>query len=229
MSRFAAVFFDMDGTLFDTEIIYTEIKRDFVRSFGGQFTDEMAAQLMGHDFHIQAGFYTQWFGVPMDAERLIKNESRIVDYYIDKKVQWRPGAKDLLADLSAHSVPLALVTTARRAIVNSALENMEAHYFNAIITGDDVVNCKPHSEPYLRAAEFLSVKAADCFVVEDTTSGVASAEAAGCAVIAVPLTGTIPQAPRRIVRNDLSDTSVAWLIEQWNSITSATQERISID
>ncbi len=74
---------------------------------------------------------------------------------------------------------------------------LPAGTFAAVVTGDAVTLGKPHPEPYLRAAELLGVDSAECVAVEDSPPGVASAEAAGCRVLAVPLHVAIPAAPGR--------------------------------
>ena len=98
---------------------------------------------------------------------------------------WRPGARELLTSLNRAGVPCALVTMSWKNITDEVLRQMPPGTFRAVITGDMVMNGKPHPEPYRRAAEALGVDPLSCVAIEDSPTGVASAEAAGCVVVAV--------------------------------------------
>ncbi|RYY48387.1 MAG: HAD family hydrolase [Actinomycetales bacterium] len=87
--------------------------------------------------------------------------------------------------------------------------------FDAVVTGDEVSRGKPHPEPYLAAARMLGVDPADCLAVEDSATGAASADAAGCVVLVVPHMVTVPDGPRRLVRPSLAGLDVSMLRELW--------------
>jgi HAD superfamily hydrolase (TIGR01509 family) len=101
-------------------------------------------------------------------------------------IEWRPGARELLLAVRAAGIATALVTNTNRALVDVALLTLGARNFDVTVCGDEVARTKPDPEPYLVAAAALGVPAAACVAVEDSPAGVASAVAAGCAVIAVP-------------------------------------------
>jgi HAD superfamily hydrolase (TIGR01509 family) len=95
-------------------------------------------------------------------------------------------AQQLARDLCSHGVPLALVTGARRAEMQLALERFHlSELFSATISGDDVRVGKPDPEPYLRGAAALGLPAQDCLVIEDAEAGVTAALAAGATVLAI--------------------------------------------
>ena len=121
-----------------------------------------------------------------------------------------PGAQNLLADLAAAGVPQALVSSSYRVLVDAALATGLGP-FSLTIAGDEVGHGKPHPEPYLTAATRLGVEPVRCVVLEDSPSGVASGEAAGCAVVAVPsVVGVLLQpGPRRLVARSLADVTTA--------------------
>ena len=98
---------------------------------------------------------------------------------------WRPGARELLAALNVRGVPCALVTMSWQHPTDEVVRQLPPGSFQAVITGDMVMNGKPHPEPYRRAAEELGVDPLSCVAIEDSPTGVASAEAAGCVVVAV--------------------------------------------
>ena len=125
-------------------------------------------------------------------------------------VEWRPGAKELLAALRAEGVPLALVTATHRHLVDVALLTIGADNFDAVVAGDEVDRTKPHPMPYLTAARLVGATAPECVAVEDSPNGVRSARAAGCAVLAVPCEVALDPEGVTLV-DSLLDVDVAYL------------------
>ena len=124
---------------------------------------------------------------------------------------WRPGARELLAELLAAGVPCALVTMSYAVLAESMVRQLPTGSLAAVVTGDQVTDGKPHPEAYLTAAALLGVDPARCVAIEDSPTGIASAEAAGCAVIAVPHAVPIDAAPTRTLRPTLVGLGVAEL------------------
>jgi HAD superfamily hydrolase (TIGR01509 family) len=122
-----------------------------------------------------------------------------------------PGARRLLTELSAHGMPTALVSASYRTTIDAMLRSLGPEHFHFTLAGDEVARTKPHPELYLTAAARLGAAPADCVVVEDTPTGVASARAAGCRVIAVPTIAPIePQRGVTIVCS-LEELSIPFL------------------
>ena len=182
----AAVLWDMDGTLVDTEPYWMATEREIVESFGHEWPDHHAHAIVGFDL-LDAGAYIAEHGrVPLSPREIV---DRLLDGVIEKvrrEIPWRPGARALLADLGEREIPCALVTMSYRRFVAPILSALPAETFGAIVTGDSVSRGKPHPEPYLKAAALLGVDAAYCLAVEDSNTGARSAEAAGCMVLVVP-------------------------------------------
>ncbi|HEX6339217.1 MAG TPA: HAD family phosphatase [Jiangellaceae bacterium] len=182
----AAVLWDMDGTLVDTEPEWIATERALVMSHGGTWTDEDSKKLVGSAL-IEAGEYIRVRGgLPMTAEQVVES---MVDHIIERlkeSIAWRPGARELLTDLRANGVPCALVTMSYRRLADIVVSALPPDTFGAVITGDEVVNGKPHPEPYLRAAGELGVDIADCIVIEDSTTGARAGVAAGARMVAAP-------------------------------------------
>ena len=109
-------------------------------------------------------------------------------------VPLRPGARELLAEVTAAGLPRALVTSSQRGFMQAVLASTGLR-FDVLVSGQDVTATKPDPEPYLLAAKLIGVPPGDCFALEDSPNGVASAEAAGCRVIAVPSLLPLPPAP----------------------------------
>ena len=111
---------------------------------------------------------------------------------VRERVPWRPGARRLLADLQAAGVPCAMVTMSWEALARVVVDALGPGTFRAVVTGDMVRNGKPDPEPYLLAAHRLGVDPRECLAIEDSPTGVRSARAAGCVVLAVPNIVPIP-------------------------------------
>jgi HAD superfamily hydrolase (TIGR01509 family) len=126
---------------------------------------------------------------------------------------WRPGARELLAQLKARGVPCALVTMSYARLALTITRQLPEGTFDAVVTGDQVDDGKPHPEAYLTALERLAVPAAYSVAIEDSPTGVTSAEAAGCLVLGVPHQVPIAAEPGRVIVNSLSDVSVDMLDE----------------
>ena len=108
---------------------------------------------------------------------------------------WRPGARELIAELRAEGIPIALVTMSIRRMALQVAAAIGDSVFDTIVAGDDVENPKPHPEPYLRAAERLGVAIGDSVALEDSEFGLVSAVASGAATIGIPLHLTLHEGP----------------------------------
>jgi HAD superfamily hydrolase (TIGR01509 family) len=131
--------------------------------------------------------------IDVEPEQIVEELLDSVVARVRREVPWRPGARELLVSLGDAGVPCALVTMSYARFAAPILEHLPSGTFAAVVTGDVVERGKPHPEPYLTAARLLDVLASDCLAIEDSPTGVASAEAAGCRVLAVPL--HVPVAP----------------------------------
>ena len=122
-----------------------------------------------------------------------------------------PGAVELLAALGRAGVPCALVTMSWRRLADEVVNLLPAGTFAATIVGDEVSAGKPDPAPYLAAAAALGVEPARCIAIEDSPTGLRSAESAGCRSLAVPNLLTLPEAPGRTLVTSLRDVTPEWL------------------
>ncbi len=208
----AAVLLDMDGTLVDTEPDWIACEQALVASYGGTWTDEDAHNLVGTALLAAAGTIAAVGGVPLPPEEIVQ---RLLDGVIERvrrRIPWMPGASELLDDLGKAGVPVALVTMSYRRLADAVLEGLPPGTFGAVVTGDEVREGKPHAEPYLRAAALLGVDPRRCVAIEDSPTGVASAEAAGCVTVAVKGVAPVPAAPGRVVVDNLAGVTVDMLV-----------------
>jgi HAD superfamily hydrolase (TIGR01509 family) len=136
---------------------------------------------------------------------------RLTDEVIEQlrtKLPWRPGALELLVELKKAGIKTALVTMSMRTMALTVAEQIDFQAFDVVVGGDDVTNGKPHPEPYLRAAELLGVAPEDCLAFEDSPTGLASAEAAGCHAIGVTNIINLPPGPNRRIISSLTEVTM---------------------
>ncbi|MDU0315615.1 HAD family phosphatase [Phycicoccus sp. M110.8] len=188
----AAVFWDMDGTLIDTEPYWIAAEHAIVEEAGGVWSDEYAHELVGNDLMVSAQFIRDNSPVDLDPVQIVDQLLERVIVQVREHVPWRPGALELLEALAAESVPSALVTMSWRSLADAVVGALPEGTFSAVITGDEVEHGKPHPEPYLAAARALGVEAAECVAIEDSPTGVRSAVGAGVPTLAVPHVVPVP-------------------------------------
>ncbi|MEJ7801325.1 MAG: HAD-IA family hydrolase, partial [Ilumatobacter sp.] len=185
----AAVLWDMDGTLVDTEPYWFSSERDLVDRHGhGDWPDEHAHAMIGFDLMDSAAYMQEHGGVDLPAEEIVEKLLDGVIARLHRRIPWQPGARELLADLNAAGVPCALVTMSWRRFADPVLAALPTGSFVASITGDEVPpgRGKPHPDPYLLGADACGVAPGECVAIEDSPTGVRSALAAGCRVLGVP-------------------------------------------
>ncbi|MGW2048014.1 HAD-IA family hydrolase [Streptomyces sp. NPDC001858] len=189
-----AVLFDMDGTLVDTERLWWEAVQ---RVAGRALTEADQPEVLGRPVEHTADWLSAATGRPAPA--LAEALHREFADRVDAGIEPRPGALDLLDALARDGVPTALVTASPRSVADTVLRALGADRFAVTVTADDTEHTKPAPDPYLAACHALGVDPAACVAVEDTETGVTSAEAAGCTVLAVPSLAPIGAAPGRTV------------------------------
>lgn len=196
VTSYAAVLWDLDGTIVDTEPLWMAAEHRLAAEHGKIWTEEDALQLVGNSLIASGEYIRDKLEVDLSAEQ-------IVDYLVEslagslrEHIEWRPGARELILALDALRVPQALVTMSYTAIAEPIAAVLP---FGAVVTGDAVSRPKPHPDPYLLAAERLGVDASLCLAIEDSRTGATSANAAGCDVLVVPHFVTVPEAERRVL------------------------------
>lgn len=201
----------MDGTLVDTEAYWIAAEYDLVRRHGGRWSEEHAEALVGADL-LDAGEYIRVnAGIDRTPVQIVEELLDGVIERIRQSIPWRPGARELLAELAEAQIPCALVTMSWRRFVDPVVAALPAGSFAATVCGDEVRHGKPHPEPYLAAAAALGVDPVDCVALEDSPTGAASAQAAGCVVVGIPNVVDVPPAPHRVLVPSLEALDVTHL------------------
>ncbi|NNG19133.1 HAD family phosphatase [Naumannella sp. ID2617S] len=218
----AAVLWDFDGTLVDSEPIWMRVEFQLVGEWGGSWSDELAYQMVGNDLRETSRHLIEASGRPdltideVTAELVgrVAQELRT-----GPMLELRPGVAALLDELAEVDVPCALVSASYREVLDAVLTRLPANPFRLVVAGDDVTHGKPHPEPYLAACARLGVRPEECVVLEDSITGAASGNAAGAVVGVIRNHVEVEPAPRRFLLDTLAGVGVAELGAQrlrWN-------------
>ncbi|MER5375307.1 HAD family phosphatase [Streptomyces sp. NPDC002553] len=210
-SALQAVLLDMDGTLVDTEGFWWDVEVEVFAGLGHTLDDSWRHVVVGGPMSRSAGFLIEATGADIALPELTVLLNEGFENRITRTLPLMPGATRLLAELAEHEVPTALVSASHRRIIDRVLTFLGPQHFALTVAGDEVARTKPHPDPYLFAAAGLGADPARCAVVEDTATGVAAAEAAGCHVVAVPSVAPIPPAARRTVVPSLEHVDLTFL------------------
>ncbi|MCP9960454.1 HAD family phosphatase [Streptomyces somaliensis] len=210
-SALQAVFLDMDGTLVDTEGFWWDVEVAVFRDLGHELDESWRDIVVGGPMTRSAGYLIEATGADIALPELTTLLNDRFEERIGDGVPLMPGAARLLGELSGNSVPTALVSASHRRIIDRVLRSLGAEHFTLTVAGDEVPRTKPHPDPYLLAARRVGADPARCAVVEDTATGVAAAEAAGCRVVAVPSLAPITPADGRVVVGSLEEVDLGFL------------------
>lgn len=213
----AAVLFDMDGTLVDSEKLWTIALDDYAAHRGGALSEATRESMVGSNMTRSMVLLLADLGLPTTEDEI----RRAADWVAARTAElfgqgltWRPGAQEALRTVAGLGLPSALVTSTIRSLTEIALETIGRDAFDVTVCGDEVDGRnKPDPEPYLRATRLLGVHPADCVAIEDSPTGVAAAEAAGCTVIAVPCEVPLDPGPHRVLRDSLADVDFTALAD----------------
>jgi HAD superfamily hydrolase (TIGR01509 family) len=208
----AAVFWDMDGTLVDSEPYWLSAESALVESYGGVWTEADGLQLVGSSLE-RSAIILQSRGVELGVDEIVSLLTDRVMAQIAVSVPWRPGARELLAALRDAGVPSALVTMSIGRMAHSVVDAIGFAAFDEVVSGDQVAQGKPDPECYLLAARLLGVDPQQSVAIEDSEYGVAAAVAAKMATIAIPLHVPLPASPAYTLWDDLAGRTPADLAD----------------
>ncbi|MPZ79342.1 MAG: HAD-IA family hydrolase [Actinophytocola sp.] len=213
-SRPAAVLWDLDGTLLDSEKLWDIPLYELTEKLGGQLSTATRQAMVGTNVMVTLRLLYAEVGIPDPSPEQVADGAAWIDRRMAEvfrqDLPWRPGAEAALAAVRAVGFPMALVTSTERDLTEIALGTVGRHLFDVTVCGDEVDGLnKPLPEPYLKACRLLGVDPAACVAIEDSPTGTASAVAAGCTVLVVPCEVPVEPGERRVFRSSLNGLTVA--------------------
>jgi HAD superfamily hydrolase (TIGR01509 family) len=182
----AAVVFDMDGVLLDSEQVWNEVKRSLVLDWGGRWRDEAAVDMMGMSSPEWSAYIAERLAVDRPAPEI---DEAVVDRMRARYASGLPvipGAVEAVERLAAVW-PLGLASSSNRVLIDEALDTTGlVGYFATTVSSEEVPRGKPAPDVYLQAARNLGVDPASAAAVEDSAAGIRAASSAGMRVVAIP-------------------------------------------
>lgn len=207
----AAVVFDNDGLLLDTESVWTRAEQDLFARRGLDFTAADKRQLVGTSAAIAGALLERRLNEPGRSAELIEELNALVVAELEHGVEAMIGARELLEVLRERGTPIGLVSNSPLVFVRRSLElvGFEGH-FDVVLSAHEVAAPKPAPDPYLEACRRLGVEPGPNVVaLEDSPTGVAAARAAGLTVIGVPSVEGVPLEEAHHLAASLLDAVVA--------------------
>lgn len=188
---FAAVVFDVDGLLVDSEPLQAWAWDAYAQRHGTRLRPEILQAMLGRRAVDTVDFYLREHGIDVDPTTALAERNEIFYAAVPTGITLKPGAADLLLWLAEREIPTALATSGQTHYIDLVLRDV-THPFAARITAEWVSRGKPAPDVYLAAANALGIDPRHCLALEDAPQGVQSAQAAGMTCWAVPDTSSHP-------------------------------------
>jgi HAD superfamily hydrolase (TIGR01509 family) len=205
----AAVIFDLDGVIVDSEAAWGEIRERFTRDNGGTWKPEAVREMQGMSSVEWSRYMRDELGVPLQPNVISERVADRVGRLYAERLPLLPGAVDAVRSLSGEW-PLAVASSSNRNLIDLVVRLAGlADAFEATVSSEEVERGKPAPDVYREAARRLDVDPEACAAVEDSTNGLRSAHAAEMAVIAVPNQDFPPESTAL----ELADATVKSLTE----------------
>ena len=189
MKKPLAIFWDMDGTLTDSEPLWEEATYFLSELLGKRLTPEQRQLTVGSTFVNTLRICAEAAGVELTPEDYPKYQALTFNKTRElfaERLEVFPGIQNLLTQLKSDDMAMFVTTNTVRHVADSAIDTVGRHFFVDTICGDEVAEGKPAPDMYLEAARRAGVDPADALVFEDSTTGMRAALAAGCQVIGLP-------------------------------------------
>lgn len=206
----AAILWDCDGSLFDTEGHWCAVESAFAAEHGVELPADHSERTVGGSMAQTVEILRELTGSTASPEAIAARMwDDVIGHWASVPLPFMPGAQALVDAAGAAGVPQGLVSTSIRRYLDGFVARLDPNPFAVIVGGDEVAHRKPHPEPYLTAASTLGVDITRCLVIEDSTSGVAAGLASGARVLAVPEVATLQPHPRLCVVSSLEGWDLA--------------------
>ena len=182
-----AVVFDMDGLLFDTEVLYRDVVLATAREAGHDLPLEFYLSTVGTPLQGTRELFLQRYGADFGFDAFWAEATQRYAKTVETELRLKAGVVELLSLLDELAVPRAIATSSYHEHARHHLGAFDlTHRFHAVVAHGDYARGKPHPEPFLKAAERLGVDPVHCLALEDSWHGVRAASAAGMMTVMVP-------------------------------------------
>lgn len=184
-----AIFWDMDGTMVDSEPLWGEATFELSEALGRRLTPQLRESTVGGSFPNTLSVCALHAGVELSDEDYPRYRRKMFDrmaQLLSDNLTTNPGVRELLGDLKRQEIPMLVTTNTERELADSCIDAVGRHFFWDSVTGDEVPAPKPAPDMYLEAARRVGADPAQCLVFEDSFAGMSGAVAAGCKVIGLP-------------------------------------------
>ena len=182
----AAVVFDLDGVLLDSEQVWDEAREQLAEERGGRWHPQAQKDMMGMSSTEWSRYMHDTIGLPEPPEQINREVVERLSAIYREHLPALPGAREAVERLAARW-PLGLASSSNRELIDLALELLGVeHLFAATVSSEEVASGKPAPDVYLEAARRLGVDPTEAAAVEDSNNGILAAKAAGMRVVALP-------------------------------------------
>ena len=182
-----AVVFDMDGLLFDTEILYGKAILSAADELGCEMSLDLFHRFVGTPWQENRQVMLAYYGESYPADELRPVWMEHFQALAASNLELKPGVNELLDLLDALALPRAIATSSSHATAKHHLAAHDlAHRFHEIVAAGDYARSKPAPDPFLEAAQRMGVDPRNCLALEDSLNGIRSASAAGMMAVMVP-------------------------------------------
>lgn len=180
INKIKAIIFDMDGVIFDTEMVYLKVWSKVFEKYGYKMTKEIYTSVLGTGRENVKKVFVNNYGSNLPIDDMYKEKDENLAKEIEKGVALKAGAYEILKYLKENDFKIALATSAisKRAFKQLKQANIYK-FFDAVVCRDEVEKTKPNPDIFLKAADKLNVNKSECIVIEDSSAGIKAAFNAG--------------------------------------------------
>jgi HAD superfamily hydrolase (TIGR01509 family) len=214
----SAVLWDMDGTLIDSEPYWHQSEQELAIAHAKEWTIDDSKAIIGKSLYDSSAILKNHLESELHPHEIIDRLTNHVIDRLEEQIIWRPGARQLLLELREAGIKTALVTMSMRRMALAVASSVGFDAFDLVVAGDDVTHGKPHPEAYLKAAAGLGVSPEHCIALEDSPTGLASAEAAGVRTIGIENMLPLQPAANRTVLTTLEGFNLKQLAAVYGGV-----------
>ena len=199
INNIKSIIFDMDGVIFDTELVYLEIWSKVFEKYGYKLQKEVYAEVLGTGRENVKKVFLNNYGNELPIDKMYREKDEDLEKAVDKGIPLKQGAYEILSYLKNNNYKIALATSASKERALKQLRHADIEkFFDVIVSRDDVKETKPNPDIFLKAAKKLNVNPNECIVIEDSSAGIKAAFNAGMAGIHVV---DLKEPDNEIIRN----------------------------